>query len=127
LAVAWRGWWPLVVVVIAAALLAAGYVGNLLNEHRGDPQLLTGEVLVSTTNVHGDHIAIIRVNGVHSYSIENSVPWTDNNNSLHEGSWPACLGNRLIAHVPIRFTAITTKLPNGEGDPIVLWVDCRGY
>jgi hypothetical protein len=113
-----------VVLVIVGALLVGGYVGYLLNRHRGDPRLLTGEARV--TNVPGDHNALIRVNGVQAYSIENSVPWTDNNNTLHEGSWPACLGNRLIAHVPIRFTAINTTLPNGESDAIVLWVDCRG-
>jgi hypothetical protein len=109
-------WQPLVVLVVAVAVVAAFGAGYIVAGANGaHPLVYTAGGQV------GEDQASFQV-GDTTYGFEDSVAWTDSTGSFHDGGWPDCLP-KLQAVTGIRFAATTLWVGN-VGVAKVLWVDC---
>ena len=107
--------------VIAAACLIAvlAVVAFLAGEHQQRPlTILSGLATV------GNQQATVTVAGW-SYAIDGTgIMWVDQQGSLHDGGWPACLSG-IGRTVPIRFGEVPVTAPDGTTWRQVVWVDCQ--
>ena len=107
--------------VIAAACLIAvlAVVAFLAGEHQQHPlTILSGLATV------GNQQATVTVAGW-SYAIDGTgIMWVDQQGSMHDGGWPACLSG-FGRTVPIRFGEVPVTAPDGTTWRQVVWVDCR--
>ena len=106
-----------IAAVLAAACLIA-FLAFVAGEHQQRPvTVLSGIAAV------GDHHATVTVAGW-SYGIEGSIVWVDQEGTMHDGGWPACLGG-IGQNVPVTFGEVPVTTPDGATWRQVVWVDCR--
>jgi len=111
--------WLWLLVPLAIALLVGGYGGYVLSKHHDGIHYLTGNAYIEY------HEAGVEAGGT-LYGFQGSVPaWIDALGSTHMDGWPSCL-NRVGTHRRIRFGELPVTFPNGIGENLVVWVDCRG-
>jgi hypothetical protein len=105
--------WGWLVAIVALFLIA----GFLIGTWRSGTTITTGRA-----DSTGDGGGSITTDGW-TYGFSSDVPWTDANNSWHDGGTPDCLPP-LSSVDEVRFAWIEVSVEGASWRPVV-WIDCR--